>query len=56
MPSVATIATKINGFVLDAPKLDKHVSTSRLTSYRHPNPQNQQWSTIVSHSDVHFRS
>ena len=50
MPSVATIATKINGFVLDAPKLDKHehIQIDKLGT---PTPQNQQW-TIVSHSDV----
>jgi Ricin-type beta-trefoil lectin domain-like len=50
MPSVATIATKINGFLLDAPKLDKHEHI-QIDSQTSPPSANQQW-TIVSHSDV----
>ena len=47
MPVIVTIATKINGFVLDAPKLDKH----EHIQIDKPGGSNQQW-TIVSHSDL----
>ena len=47
MPVIVTIATKINGFVLGAPKLDKH----EHIQIDKPGGSNQQW-TIVSHSDL----
>jgi len=50
MPSVATIASMINGFVLDAPKLNGHEHI-QIDKPDNPPPQNQQW-TVVSHKEV----